>query len=218
MAVLAEKDIANLVLGQAGSRTPEQLVADWSTMAINEKRAVVRAYIARVILTKADPKRRRWQPIGERVQIDWTAAPASPRTKSDSLARTTDELNPVGIRISHERDERTALPHLIGRSFRLDPLLLQAGKRRINIINADRDMAITCAELVRTPVMVVGQLEHIVRFTEREEVVRRFQVPLTHDVHLPRKPKAERLIKSAAPLRISDPDHRVQESNHAPGS
>ncbi len=46
-------------------------------MTINEKRGVVRAYIDRVTLTKADPKRRRWQPISERVQIDWVAAPAS---------------------------------------------------------------------------------------------------------------------------------------------
>jgi hypothetical protein len=45
---------ANLVLGQAGSRTPEQLVADWHTLTMNEKRAVVRGYIARVMLTKAD--------------------------------------------------------------------------------------------------------------------------------------------------------------------
>jgi hypothetical protein len=59
-------------------------------MAMNEKRAVVRAYIDRVTITKADPKRRRWQPIGERVQIDWAAAapaaaalsrPASPNAR-----------------------------------------------------------------------------------------------------------------------------------------
>lgn len=68
---------ANLVLGQAGSRTPAQLVVDWPTMTMEEKRAVVRAYIERIILAKADPKRRRWQPMDERVQIDWVAAPAS---------------------------------------------------------------------------------------------------------------------------------------------
>jgi site-specific DNA recombinase len=80
---LSEALTANLVLGQAGSRTPEQLGADWPTMAINEKRAVVRAYIERVTLTKADPKRRRWQPIEERVQIDWAAVPASARTNPE---------------------------------------------------------------------------------------------------------------------------------------
>jgi DNA invertase Pin-like site-specific DNA recombinase len=76
---LSEALTANLALGQAGPRTPAQLLADWPTMTINEKRAVVRAYIDRVTLTKADPKRRRWQPIEERVQIDWAAAPASSR-------------------------------------------------------------------------------------------------------------------------------------------
>lgn len=62
---------ANLVLGQAGSRTPEQLVAEWPTLKMDEKRAVVRAYIERVVVAKADPKRRRWHPIGERVEIRW---------------------------------------------------------------------------------------------------------------------------------------------------
>jgi site-specific DNA recombinase len=73
---LGEALTANLVLGQAGSRTPAQLLADWQTMTMNEKRAVVRAYIDRVTLTKADPKRRRWQPITERAQIHWASAPA----------------------------------------------------------------------------------------------------------------------------------------------
>ncbi len=75
---LSEALSANAVLVQAGGlRTPEQLVADWPTMTMNQKRAVVRAYIERVTLAKADPKRRRWQPIGERVQIEWMAAPPS---------------------------------------------------------------------------------------------------------------------------------------------
>jgi hypothetical protein len=38
----------------------------------DEKSAVVRAYIDRVIVAKADPKRRRWQPISERVEIRWS--------------------------------------------------------------------------------------------------------------------------------------------------
>ena len=73
---LGEALTANLVLGQAGARTPAQLVADWPTMTMQEKRAVVRAYVERVALTKADPKRRRWQPVGERAQVEWVAAPA----------------------------------------------------------------------------------------------------------------------------------------------
>lgn len=48
-------------------------------MTMKEKRAVVRAYIDRITLNKADPRGRRWQPIGERVQIEWAAAPAPGR-------------------------------------------------------------------------------------------------------------------------------------------
>ena len=79
---LSEALTANLVLGQAGSRTPAQLLADWPTMAMSEKRAVVRAYIDRVTVGKADPRRRRWQPISERTQIDWAAAAPAPAALS----------------------------------------------------------------------------------------------------------------------------------------
>jgi site-specific DNA recombinase len=72
---LGEALRANLVLGQAGSRTPKQLVEAWPQLRMDEKRAVVRAYIERVTVAKADPKRRRWQPIGERVAIRWVGQP-----------------------------------------------------------------------------------------------------------------------------------------------
>jgi DNA invertase Pin-like site-specific DNA recombinase len=77
-AELDEALRANLVLGQSGSRTPSQLVQDWPTLTMNEKRAVVRAYIDRVTLTRADPKRRRWQPISERTHIRWVGNPTAP--------------------------------------------------------------------------------------------------------------------------------------------
>jgi hypothetical protein len=70
---------ANLVLGNAGSRTPEQLVEAWPHLTTDEKRPVVRAYIDRVTVAKADSKRRRWQPIGERVAVSWVGGAASPR-------------------------------------------------------------------------------------------------------------------------------------------
>jgi hypothetical protein len=66
---------ANLTLGQEKSRTPKQLVTDWATLTMDEKRAVVRAYVDRVIVAKADPKRRRWQPISERVEVHWAGEP-----------------------------------------------------------------------------------------------------------------------------------------------
>jgi hypothetical protein len=67
---------ANLILGQEKSRTPKQLVTAWPTLTIDEKRSVVRAYVDRVVVAKADPKRRRWQPISERVEVHWSGQPA----------------------------------------------------------------------------------------------------------------------------------------------
>ncbi len=66
---------ANLAIGTAGAsvRTPQEILASWPPMTMGERRAVVRAYIARVTVAKADPKRRRWQPIGERVEVAWSA-------------------------------------------------------------------------------------------------------------------------------------------------
>ena len=66
---------ANLILGQQKSRTPKQLVKDWPTLKIDAKRAVIRAYVERVTVGKADPKRRRWQPIDERVDVRWVGQP-----------------------------------------------------------------------------------------------------------------------------------------------
>jgi DNA invertase Pin-like site-specific DNA recombinase len=65
---------ANLTLGQESARTPEQLVKAWPKLEMDAKRGVMRAYIERVIVTKADPKRRRWQPINERVEVRWVGA------------------------------------------------------------------------------------------------------------------------------------------------
>ncbi len=66
---------ANLTLGQEQSRTPKQLVTEWPSLTMDEKRSVVRAYVERVIVAKADPKRRRWQPIAERVDVRWSGQP-----------------------------------------------------------------------------------------------------------------------------------------------
>jgi len=63
---------ANLVLSGAASRTPKQLIKDWPKLSMDEKRSVIRAYVERVKVAKADPKRRRWQPIAERVTVLWT--------------------------------------------------------------------------------------------------------------------------------------------------
>ena len=48
---LGEALRANLVLGQAGTRTPGQLAEAWPELTMGEKRAVVRAYVERVTVT-----------------------------------------------------------------------------------------------------------------------------------------------------------------------
>jgi hypothetical protein len=40
-----------------------------------------------------------------------------------------------------------------------DALLLEPGQRRVEIIDADRDMAVLGAKLVAAPIVVEGQLE-----------------------------------------------------------
>jgi hypothetical protein len=72
-AAWAEAMHANLAIGTAGAhvRAPQEILAAWPSLSMDERRAVVRAYIARVTVAKADPKRRRWQPIGERVEVAW---------------------------------------------------------------------------------------------------------------------------------------------------
>jgi len=73
-AAWAEAMRANLAVGTAGAsvRTPQQILAAWPSMSMGDRRAVVRAYIARVRVAKADPKRRRWQPISERARVSWS--------------------------------------------------------------------------------------------------------------------------------------------------
>src|SRR5947207_3421668 len=68
------------------------------------------------------------------------------------------------------------------------------------------------AELVRAAVVVGRQLEHRLLVAHREEVVRRLELTVADDVELARESKPERLVEGAAPLRVGDPDHRVQEA------
>ena len=74
-AAWSEAMHASLAVGTAGARvrTPQEILAAWPALSMGEHRAVVRAYIARVTVAKADPKRRRWQPIGERVAVAWNS-------------------------------------------------------------------------------------------------------------------------------------------------
>jgi DNA invertase Pin-like site-specific DNA recombinase len=50
---------------------PPALESDWT---IEDNRAEMSRFVARVVVAKADPARRRWQPMGERVEIRWRVA------------------------------------------------------------------------------------------------------------------------------------------------
>lgn len=91
MRELDEAMRANLILGQQKSRTPKQLVKDWPTLKIDAKRGVIRAYVERVTVGKADPKRRRWQPIDERVDVRWVGQPGQPASRARPAPPDTDQ-------------------------------------------------------------------------------------------------------------------------------
>jgi hypothetical protein len=66
-------------------RNAQVLGGRWSTSGgttspQDQKRAHLRHFIRSVTISKADPKRRRWQPIDERIAVTWvdgTAAAAA---------------------------------------------------------------------------------------------------------------------------------------------
>ena len=49
---------------------------------------------------------------------------------------------------------------------------------------------------------------------DREEVVRRLELPFADDVHLVRELETERLVERAALRRVGDANHGVQEVSH----
>ena len=45
--------------------------ADWTDA---DHREELRRFVEKVVVTKADPKKRRWQPVGDRVEVVWRGA------------------------------------------------------------------------------------------------------------------------------------------------
>src|SRR5512146_296834 len=66
----------------------------------------------------------------------------------------TDDLDPVVVRIADETEPRTALAHLVRRALGLDALLGQACQRAVEVVDADRDMAVTGADIVAPAVVI----------------------------------------------------------------
>jgi hypothetical protein len=81
-------------------------------------------------------------------------------------------------RVAHEADARSARAYLVGRALRLDAVRVLEGRERpVDVLDADRDVPVRRPQLVRAPVVVVGQLEDVLRVAERDEVVGRSRSP-----------------------------------------
>src|SRR5262249_54941027 len=120
------------------------------------------------------PRRRRPRPT-----------PRSCRAESRSNpALQLDDLDPVLVRIADDADPIAAVPHRVRRALRLDPLLGQAGERAVEVVHPDRDVPVPAAEVVRTAVVVEGELELLLLAGEAEEVVRRLEFPVPDDVQV----------------------------------
>ncbi len=128
-----------------------------------------------------------------------------------SCYRALDELDAVVVRVADEADPGAAFGHLVRRALGLDALLGELGERAVEVVDADRDVTVGRAQLVRAPVVIERQLEDVLGVADREEVVRRLQLAVPDDVHVAAEAKAERLVERAALLGIGDPHHRVEE-------
>ena len=81
-----------------------------------------------------------------------------------------DQLDAVVVRISDEADPRAALRDLVRRSLRLDAVLTcERRERAVEVVDADRDVPVCGAELVGASVVVVGQLEDVLRISEEKK-------------------------------------------------
>src|SRR5262245_4369125 len=87
-----------------------------------------------------------------------------------------DQLDAVIVRIADEADARAALAYPVGRPLGLDAVLvLQRREGRVEVVDAERDVPIRGAQVVRAAVVVVGELEDVLLIAHREEVVRGFE-------------------------------------------
>jgi hypothetical protein len=129
--------------------------------------------------------------------------------------RWSTQCSKLTIRVLDEAEPRTALADGVRRALRLDALPRQRREGRVEVVDADGDVAVAGTEVVRPAVVVEGQLELLVLAGHAEEVVRRLLLAVAHDVHVAAKLEPERLVEGPALLRIGDPVHRVEVARHA---
>src|SRR5579884_313109 len=99
----------------------------------------------------------------------WAATPIATRSSRWAIFEVSaiaerlpalDDLDPVAVRVAHEAQPRAAVTNGVGRALGLDPLLGQAGQRRVELARRDRDVPVAGADLVRLGLPEVeGQLE-----------------------------------------------------------
>jgi hypothetical protein len=95
--------------------------------------------------------------------------PVSASVPRSGLA-ALDELDAVLVPVADEADARSALAHAVRRALGLDPVLRgERRERRVEVVDAYGDMAVSRAEVVRAPVVVVRQLEDVLLVADREE-------------------------------------------------
>src|SRR4051812_16577646 len=108
--------------------------------------------------------------------LSWSAVSSlhAPRIASSSCASVnvtplaaTDQLDAIPVRVADEAEEAAALAHLVRRPLRLDALLAEPRERAVEVVDADRDVAVAGPELVRAAVVVERQLEHRLGVAER---------------------------------------------------
>src|SRR6185312_4549788 len=126
-----------------------------------------------------------------------------------------DDLHAVVVRVAHEAEERPALGHLVWRLLGLDALGLQLRERRVEVLDADGDVAVAGAHLVRAAVVVERQLEHVGLAGQAVEVVGRLELAVADDRRLLALLEAKRLVELAALLGVGDANHGVQVCGHA---
>src|SRR5947208_1245297 len=135
-----------------------------------------------------------------------TSSPASKRAArgSPTALGAPDDLDPVAVGITDEAEPRAALAHLVRRPLGLDALLRETRKRALQVVDADRDVAVTGSEVVRPAVVVEGELELLLLAGKAEEVVRRLLLAASDDVEVAAELEAERLVERPAALRVGD--------------
>src|SRR5262245_41884479 len=101
-----------------------------------------------------------------------------------------DQRSNLAIGIVDEADPRSTLGHVVRRALRLDAVtVLQRRDGRVEVVDADGDVPVPGAQLVRAAVVVV---------------VGRLELAVSDDVRVAREAKAERLVEATAPLGIGD--------------